>query len=242
MNEHQISFMAHLKELRQRLIKCGLAVTLSGTLVYHYCGTILKILAQPVGQLVFIDPTEALMTYIKISIWGGLFLASPVVIYQLWQFIASGLKENERRHIVLYAPASLSLFLGGVVFFFFFIVRAGIEFLLFFLQDIATPMITMSNYVSFLGATCLAFGFVFQLPLAMLCLTRLGLVTPSFFITHRKFAVVGIFIASGILTPSPDIFSQLAMSLPLLILFEIGIGLAKLASAQRASFALSNQH
>ena len=229
MKKATMSFIEHLEELRIRLIKSALAVVCAAVCVYFFNDRILAVLAQPVGKLVFISPTEAFMSYLKLSIWGGLFLASPVVIYQVWGFLSSGLKTNEKKWVYLFMPASFLLFVTGMSFAFFVIIRYGIHFLLSFGTASMTPMITISKYISFLGATCLGFGIVFQLPLVLFFLTKVGLVTPSFLAQKRRHALVIIFIAAGALTPGPDIFSQLSMALPLFFLYELGILLSRMA-------------
>ncbi|MFA5118984.1 MAG: twin-arginine translocase subunit TatC [Candidatus Omnitrophota bacterium] len=223
------TFFEHLDELRGRLIKSLAAVALGACVVYHFSDAILTVLAKPVGKLVFIDPTEAFIAYLKLSVWGGLFLASPFVIYHLWKFVGGGLKKSESRYVYMYAPASFLLFLLGASFGFFVIISFGMKFLLSFGSNFMAPMITISRYISFLGAMIVAFGLVFQLPLVMHFLTKLGVVTPEFLSAKRKYAMVCIFIAAGVLTPGPDIFSQLSMAVPLLILYEVGVILSKSA-------------
>lgn len=227
MYNKDIPILAHIEELRSRLIKCAFCVLICGALVYHYNEIILAFVAKPVGKLVFIEPTEAFVTYVKVAFWGGLFLASPYCIFQIWRFVGAGLKPNEKRYAYLFFPASFLLFVIGAVFGFIVIISVGMRFLLSFGTNFMTPMISISKYVSFVGAMTLAFGIVFQLPLVMLLLTKIGLLTPSILSSKRRYVTVAIFIASGILTPSPDIFSQLAMAIPLLFLYEIGLILSK---------------
>lgn len=230
MREAVHSLIEHLEELRSRIFKAAAAVAACSVAVYCYSEKILAILASPVGKLVFLGPTEAFAVYLKISVWGGLFVASPVVIYQIWRFLSAGLKMNEKKYVYLFMPVSFLLFVAGVSFGFFVIISYGMKFLLSFGNDFLTPMISVSKYVSFISAMLLAFGIVFQLPLAMFFLAKIGLVTPSFLAAKRRYAVLGIFIAAGVLTPGPDVFSQMAMAVPLLVLYEVGVALSKFAS------------
>jgi sec-independent protein translocase protein TatC len=229
VNENIKSFIEHLDELRGRLLKSLIAVIVCSIVVYNFGDAILAVLERPVGKLIYIGPSEAFITYIKVALWGGLFLASPICLYQLWCFIGSGLHENERRMVYSFIPVSFVLFIVGAVFGVFVILNFGMQFLLSFGAGVLTPMISVSKYVSFVGAMAAAFGVVFQLPLVMLLLTKTGLATPELFIKKRKIAIVLIFIAAGVLTPGPDLISQFSMAIPLLVLYEVGIVLSKLA-------------
>lgn len=229
----KLHILEHLEELRSRLIKCAVVIVVSACAAYHYSGQILAYLAKPAGQLVFTSPTEGFLAYFKVAIWGGLFIASPFIIFQLWRFISAGLKPSEKRKVYLYMPFSMLLFLIGASFGFVIIVRFGIKFLLSFGTDFMVPMITISKYFSFVSSMCIAFGVVFQLPIVMLFLTKIGLARPSFLSGKRRHAIVFILIAAGILTPTPDPFNQLCMALPLYMLYEVGIILSKVAYRQR---------
>lgn len=233
MNETLRSFLGHLDELRSRLLKSVIAVAIGAAFVYHFGDAIIMVLSKPVGKLVVIDPGEAFITYIKIALWGGFFVASPVCLYQIWRFIGAGLHTSERRVVYAYLPASLVLFIFGAGFGVYIIMNFGMHFLLSFGSGLLTPMISVSRYISFIAAMAVAFGVVFQLPLAMLLLTNMGMLSPAAFIRKRKLAIVLIFIAAGALTPGPDIISQMAMGVPLLILYEAGIMLSKAAQRRK---------
>lgn len=232
MNELVASFIGHLEELRTRLLKSVLAIAVCSFAVYQFKEKILAVLAKPAGKLVFLSPTEAFVVYIKLAMWGGLFIASPIIIYQLWRFLSAGLKANEKKYVYCFMPVSFLLFAAGASFGFYVIIVYGMKFLLSFSTDFMAPMISVGRYVSFISSMLLAFGIVFQLPLVMFFLAKIRLVTPAFFSAKRKYAVVSIFITAGILTPGPDIFSQFAMAVPLLILYEAGILMARIAYRQ----------
>ena len=227
MDEIKATLVEHLDELRSRIIKSAVSIIIGSCFIYNFVDRILKHLSQPVGKLVFIAPQEAFVTNIKISLFGGLFLSAPVLIYQVWKFVSSGLKKNERKYVLLFGPLSFLFFVTGVSFGYFVIAPMGIKFLLGFAADFVVPMITISNYISFVGTLVFAFGVVFQLPLVMLFLTKIGVTTPRFLSDKRKHAIVFIFIAAATLTP-PDIVTQCLMAVPLLVLYEIGIMLSKL--------------
>ncbi|NQT06327.1 MAG: twin-arginine translocase subunit TatC [Candidatus Omnitrophica bacterium] len=224
----RLTLVEHLEELRSRLAKSAIFVVVASCLFYGVVGYILPHLTRPVGRLVFIAPHEAFVTNIKIAFFGGLFISLPFLILQIWQFVKSGLKTNEKNYVLLFGPLSFLFFLAGSAFGYFIIVPIGMKFLLSFSTDIVTPMIAISRYVSFLGVLTFAFGLVFELPLIVLFLTKIGITTPQFLAARRREAIVLIFISAAVLTP-PDIITQCLMALPLLILYEIGIIFSKLA-------------
>lgn len=222
MENIQLSFVQHLDELRKRIIICLLGIVAASIGSYFFVGKLIPYLAEPVGRLVFIQPLEAFITYLKVALICGFCLSLPLILYQVWAFIGSGLTARERRHIYLYAPFSLLLFLVGAGFAYKIIVPYGLTFLLSFGGPCIQPMISVSKYISFLGMMLLAFGVAFELPVVVMFLTKLGLVTPQFLRKKRKYVLLGIFVLAAVLTP-PDIFTQLLMALPLILLYELSI-------------------
>lgn len=224
----KLTFIEHLEELRTRIIKSVVFIIIVSGLLYSFTDTILGFVVRPVGRLVFIAPAEAFITSIKIALLGGLYVSSPFILYQIWQFISAGLGKNEKRYASLFGVFSFIFFLLGGFFGYFVIVPIGMKFLLGFGTDFVTPMISVGRYVSFVGTLSFAFGVVFQLPLAILFLSKVGVVTPQFLSEKRKYAIVIIFILGAILTP-PDVITQCLMAVPLLVLYELSIFLSKLA-------------
>lgn len=218
----------HLEELRKRIIRAVICIIIMSCILYNFMDVLVPILVRPVGKLVFTSPQEAFVANIKLAFWGGFFFSSPFVLYEVWQFVSRGLKENERRYIRIFGPLSFILFILGAVFGYFVIIPIGIKFLLGFATDFVTPMITINNYISFIGGITLAFGVVFELPLVILFLTKMGIVTPEFLVEKRRHAIVLIFIAAAFLTP-PDVITQCLMAFPLLALYEIGIIFSKIS-------------
>lgn len=221
-NPDDLSFVGHLEELRSRLIKSLLAVLAAACFFYAFIDRILVVLIQPVGKVVFTSPADAFVARVTLTLYGGVLLALPVIIYQVWRFVAAGLKDNERKYIFLLAPFSLLFFLAGGLFAYFIMIPISLRFLLSFSSDFIVPMITIKNYISFVGMMILAFGVVFELPLVLVFLTKIGVVTPQFLAEKRRHAIVFILIVSALLTP-PDAVTQIIMSVPLVVLYEIGI-------------------
>ncbi len=226
-NPDELSVWGHLDELRSRFLKSFIAVVIAACFFYPYVDSFLAFLIKPVGKVVFTSPADAFIVRLMLLICGGVVLALPVVIYQIWQFAAVGLKENEKKYIRFFAPASFVLFLAGCVFGYWIIIPVGMKFLLSFATDSIVPMITLPNYISFIVTLVLAFGLCFQLPLVLMFLAKIGIVTPAFLVQKRKHAIVLILIASAILTPSPDAISQVLMAGPLLVLYELGVVASK---------------
>jgi sec-independent protein translocase protein TatC len=222
-----LSFFEHLDELRGRLIKSIFAIFICACIFYPFIDQTLSLLIKPVGKLVFTSPTDAFVARLALTIFAGIFLALPVVLYQFWKFIAVGLKAHERKYIVIFAPWSLILFIIGGLFAYFVAIPISIRFLLSFSSDLIVPMITIKSYISFVGTLILAFGIVFELPLILIFFTKIGIATPAFLIQKRKYAIVIILILSALITP-PDFITQLIMAAPLIALYEIGIMASKI--------------
>jgi len=224
----KLSLVSHLEELRSRIISSVIFVIVATCITYAFVGNILPFLVKPVGRLVFIAPQEAFVANIKIALFGGIFISSPFVLFHIWRFISTALHKDEKKYIAIFGPVSFLFFMIGAMFCYFVIIPISIKFLLGFATDFMTPSITVSKYISFIGSLTLVFGLVFELPLASLFLTKIGLVTPDFLAKRRKQAIVIIFVTAAIITP-PDVITQCLMALPLLGLYEIGILFSKAA-------------
>ena len=158
----------------------------------------------------------------KVSFLAGVILGSPVIIYQFWVFVAPGLYQKERRYLVPIVLLSVVFFVGGALFCFFVVFPFGIKFFLSFATDVIQPLLSMKEYLSFASKMLLAFGLIFELPLVLIFLAKLGIVSVDFLRKNRKYAILLIFIVAAILTP-PDVVSQILMGIPLMILYEISI-------------------
>lgn len=231
--DRKLTLLEHIEELRFRIIKIALSVIVVSCLAYTRIDSIFSALVKPIGKLVFLSPQDAFLANIKVAFFVGLFLSSPVIIFQIWRFISEGLYKNERKYALIFGPLSFIFFIAGAVFGYVVIIPIGLKILLGFSTDYMTPMITVSNYINFVGTLTLVFGVVFELPLAMLYLTKLKFITPRFLITKRRHAIVAIFIVAAALTP-PDVISQILLAIPLLVLYEIGILFSKFAVANKS--------
>jgi sec-independent protein translocase protein TatC len=216
------SFFEHLDEFRDRLVRSLIAFAVAVIVFYSFSDKVLHWIIKPVGQLYFTSPSEAFMAHMILATFGGLFISLPFILFEVWQFVALALKENEKRFIVYFFPLSIVLFLIGVLFAYFMVIPMIYKFFLGFSSDVLIPMVTVKNYISFVGNMTLSFGVVFQLPIVLVFLAKIGIATPEFLIQKRRHAIVILLIISAVVTP-PDVISMIMMSVPLLILYELGI-------------------
>ncbi len=220
--EKELSFWDHLEELRVRIIKSVLGIVLGSIVFSFFVPRIYPFILRPIGRVVFISPAEAFITYLTLTILGGFVLAMPFIFFQAWRFVIDGLTIQEIRLVCFFFPLSVFLFFGGLLFAYAVVIPIAVHFFLSFSNDLVRPMITLSRYVTFWGTILLTFGAIFEWPLLMIFLTKVGIITPRFLIEKARYAIVFIFIVSAVLTP-PDCLTQILMAIPLLLLYGIGI-------------------
>jgi len=223
----------HLTQLRKCLIICSTAVSLLSIVVFYHVDPILRKIAEPVGKLYFMSPAEAFTSKIKFSIYAGAFAAAPVVLFQFWSFVRRGMLPLERKTSVVVTGASMLLFYCGCAFCYFLVLPAGIKFLISCGSDVLVPFISVTRYLSFVWGMVFSFGIIFELPLAMWLLAKVGLLSSSALGKNRRYAIVAAFIAAALLSPIPDAFNQTLMAVPLLVLYEIGIAAARIAERRQ---------
>ena len=235
----KIAVLEHLRELRNRFIKSLLALVVGTGIAAVFTFRVLEFLKGPAGDtpLVYIDPTEFITTYFKVALLGGLILAMPVILYQMIMFAAPGLTPREKRYLFVSLPGIVLSFAAGLVFAWFVLLPPAVNFLFNFGGDVAEPQIRIGRYVNLILALSLWVGLSFQTPLVMTLLARLGVVKPSSFAKRRKVAVLGAFIAAAIFTPTFDPLNQTLLASPIIVLYEIGIWLSKLANRRRLKAA-----
>ena len=229
----------HLEALRKSLVRCAIAVAAATAASLIFTNQIFELLIRPVGQidLVYLEVTEMMTTYFKVAITAGLIVSMPYVIWELVLFVAPALTPKEKKYVYIVLPWVALMFLGGVVFGYFFLLPPGLHFLLTFGNDIATPQIRVGNYVSVVSRLLLAIGLVFEMPVVSTFLARIGVVRSQWLAKKRKWAIVGAVIASAIITPTPDPINQILVAVPLIILYEAGIWLALLVQPKKAKSA-----
>ncbi|MEW6355832.1 MAG: twin-arginine translocase subunit TatC [Planctomycetota bacterium] len=235
MDERRLTFGEHLEELRYRIIVSLVAVLLAFILCWIFRIPLMNILAAPHQKtmrilgfspdLKVLTYQEAFITLMKVCFIAGLFISSPIVIHQMWMFVAAGLYDHEKRYVHIFAPISLGCFLIGMLFGYFILIPFGLRFLLTVVGDVASPIIRMSDYVSLLMLLTLVLGLVFQLPLIVLFLVKIDVVTADTLRRERRYAILAAFVVGAILTP-PDPGTQIMVAVPAIGLYEIGILIA----------------
>lgn len=237
MADVRMSITGHLDELRRRLmwiLGSLLPMVVAGI---YLSPQLVSWLVRPikpfVHHLVFLGPSDAVFTYMKVGLLAGLLLDLPVILYHLGAFLWPALTPKEQRFVSWGLPAALGMFIVGVAFGFLVFVPLVLRFLLGFAQGQVSALITLPNYIDFLFSLNLPLGLVFELPLVIMILTRLGLIGPRFLRKNRKYAILIIFVAAGALAP-PDIFSMLIMAAPMVVLYEVSIILAAVVERSMA--------
>ncbi len=237
--EGKAPFTAHLDELRKRLITCFIAVGVGFAICYGFKEKLFQILVQPLlrvmktGEtLIFTGLPEAFFTYLKVALISGLMLAAPIIIYQFWMFVAPGLYNREKRLMLPIVFLSTFFFVGGALFGYFIVFPWGFKFFLGFTNEHIRALPSMKEYLGFSAKLLLAFGLVFELPLVITFLAKLGLVSVDFLKKNRKYALLLFFAGAAILTP-PDVVTQIMMALPLMLLYEISIVGARIFGKQK---------
>ncbi len=228
-----MGFFDHLAELRSRLIKAFLGLAVTTALSLLFANRILEYLITPVNREDFLlqtlGPTEGVVIYFRVALLAGAILSIPWITWQLWMFIAPGLTRKERRYILLSLPATTTLFLIGVLFAWFLLMPAALNFLQNFQSDIFKADWTADQYVAFVTALLFWIGVSFEMPLIFFILSRLGLVSPRALRENWRLAVVGASLAAALITPTIDPFNMMLVMGPLLALYVLSIVLSTIA-------------
>ena len=272
LEDSRMPFLEHLRELRIRLRNAVIGLTLGFIVAFMFSQELFVVLARPLvgvwqrvsannpslGKpvLYFNSLVEPFWVYLSVSLWGGVFVASPIIFHQLWLFVAPGLYRNERRYGVAFALASAVLFIGGAVFCYHLVLPAAYGFFLdYSTHNLANlqrglgveysvadaialqPLLGMDAYLGFVKKLLLAFGLVFELPLLIVFLALAGAVTHRGLWRFNRWFMVLSFAVAALLTPGPDVISQILMALPMIVLYNASILLAYLIGRKREAAA-----
>jgi sec-independent protein translocase protein TatC len=225
----ELSLLEHLNELRIRLTWAAGALVVGTVISFIFAQKILLFLLEPYGgQLQTLRPTEGIETFFKVALVSGFILAMPVILYQFWLFISPGLTKKERRYVYIFIPATLGMFLLGILFAWFILVPAAVAFLATFMPDVFMTEWTSSEYIGFILAMLFWLGLSFQMPIIVYVLARVGLVNGQMLRDQWRIAVVGVAVLAAAITPSIDPVTMLLTMAPLLLLYVLSIGMAYL--------------
>jgi sec-independent protein translocase protein TatC len=223
--------MVHLKELRDRLMWSSIAVIIATAIALFMGNQIMLLLKRPAPadiQLIAVDLLENMSVWFKVSLTSGVIMAMPFLVYQLFAYVAPGLTSREKKLVLSVLPGITVMFLAGVAFAYFVALPPAINFLFDFNRNVAEPMISLNSYVNIVTRMLLVIGLVFETPIIIMGLARLGVVSPQWLASRRRLWIVVAFILAAIITPTFDPGTQLTIAIPLILLNELGILLARL--------------
>ncbi|MDQ6695771.1 MAG: twin-arginine translocase subunit TatC [Chloroflexota bacterium] len=231
----ELPLMEHLREFRDRLVKSALAVLLTTVISLLFAQgefDLLVKLAGPGHVLIALKPTETFVSYVKIAFYTGIAMAMPILVYQLFSFLAPGLTRTERRWITLSLPGITLFFVLGVLFCYFIVLPSALAFLLNFGGGTVRNDPQVSEFLSFVTHFLLAVGLAFETPIIVFILAKLGIATPQRLRKFRRWSIVLAFVIAAIITPTPDPVNQIIVAVPIILLYELGVLFARIGAKQ----------
>lgn len=260
MKDVKMPFTEHLSDLRKRIIISLIAVLVGFVVAFIYSEDLFRLLTfplkysisfsisqpfvylveknikdNPLPLLIFLAPAEAFWMHMKISMITGFVVSLPVIFFQLWKFVSPGLRHKEKKYVVPFVIIATTFFLIGAAYCFFFVLPFAMGFLLTYKTASMTPMLSVGKYVDFCLKFILAFGAIFELPIAIIFSTHMGIVNPKTLAKNRKYAILIAFVVAAILTPTPDAFNQTLMAVPMIVLYEVGVFISRIFIRKRAA-------
>jgi sec-independent protein translocase protein TatC len=236
LEEDKMPFTSHLAELKTRLIRILIVVGVGFGVCYLFKDWSFRVITKPLvdampaqSSLIFTGLPEAFFIHMKIAFFASLFLTAPYTLFEIWRFVSPGLYKNERRMVFPFVFFSTLLFVGGVLFGYFIALPPAFSFFVSFSTDMLKPMISFREYLGLTLKFLLAFGLCFEMPVFIFFLAKMGIVNAKMLAKQRRYAILVIFIVAAILTPSPDAISQILMAVPLMVLYEVSIFVARFA-------------
>jgi len=238
----QMSFLEHLEDLRKRLIYSVVSVVVGFFVCYAFAERIYGLMQAPIiaalrnhhmsDSLVYLSPTEPFNLYIKISFLAGVFVACPVILYQVWLFISPGLYRHEKRYVVPFMISTVGLFIAGGLFGFKIAFPAALDFLIGYSVQFK-PMITIGEYTDLFLTIIIGLGAVFELPILVFFLALMGIVSPAWMWNNFRYSILIIFVIAAIVTPTTDILNMCIFAAPMILLYVVSIGVAWLVHPNR---------
>ncbi len=232
-----MSLLDHLQELRKRLVYSIISIAVGFAVAYGFRQRIAALMIAPITKaladnhlptkLAYLNPMDPFNFFLKIGLFGGIMVASPFILYQVWLFIAPGLYQNEKRYVVPFMAATVGLFLAGAFFGYRFVYPGALTFLIGYGSQFK-PVVTISEYMELFSTVILGLGIVFELPILVFFLALFGIVSSKWLWKNIRYAILVIFIIAGIITPTPDPLSMCVFAAPMLLLYLISILIAHL--------------
>ena len=238
--EEKMSLVSHLEELKTRLIRIFIVVGIGFGVCYLFKEWSFRVITRPLvdvmpaqSSMIFTGLPEAFFIHMKIAFFASLLLTAPYTLFEIWRFVSPGLYKDEKKYVLPFIFFSSILFGGGVLFGYFIALPPAFAFFVSFSTDFLKPMISFKEYLGLTLKFLLAFGLCFEMPVFMFFLAKLGIVNAKMLAKQRRYAILIIFIAAAILTPSPDAISQILMAIPLMILYEVSIIVVRFARRKK---------
>lgn len=225
--DRDMTLTEHLQDLRRCLLRSLAFWAVGCVLCFWHVQAVVDLLTRPAGNLYYMRPAEAFMIYMKLALLGGLLLAAPLILYEIYRFVSPALTDKERRFTLLCLPLTLVLIICGMLFSYYFVFPRGLEFFLGFAAGKVSPLLSLESYLDFFLMLVVPFGFVFTLPLIVLLLCYLRLVRVRTLQKYQRHTILAAFILAAVITPTPDIITQSLLALPMVLLYEMSILLAK---------------
>ncbi|NLT42728.1 MAG: twin-arginine translocase subunit TatC [Anaerolineae bacterium] len=230
--EAEMTLMDHLIELRDRIMKAALGLAVGTVVGFIFARQAFDLLINPLpeeAQVIALSPTDSIFMYFKVALILGLIISMPVILYQVIMFIIPGLYPHERRYLYWLLPAGTIAFAAGTLFSAFIVIPFSIRYLSGFMADIISPTYQVQNYIGFVTTLMFWIGIVFEMPLIIYFLSKLGVVDYKKLASARRYAIVGIAVLAAVITPTPDPVTMLLVMGPLVLLYELGVQLARIA-------------
>ena len=226
----KLTILGHLNELRRRLIKIVIAVLIATVISFVFANQIFDILIWPAEgiELIYIEMTEMLGTYMRVCLAAGIILTMPYLVYHSLMFVFPALTRREKKYIYFIMPWVVLMFAVGVTFGYYVLLPPATKFLISFGSEIASPQIKIGNYIAVVTRLLIAIGLVFEMPVVTTFLARVGIITSKWLADKRKISIIFAFILAAIITPTFDPLNQILVAVPLVVLYELCIWLAKL--------------
>ena len=225
-----MSLMEHLEELRKRIVHSAIYLAVGFFVAYAFHEKLYGLVQAPLDhlgiKLNYTHPMDPLNLYLQVALIGGAILASPFILYQVWLFIAPGLYQKEKRFVIPFMAATVSLFATGAAFGYFFVLPGALKILILGFGSKFNPIVTIEEYTGFFMSIILGLGISFELPVLIFFLALFGIVSPSFLWRNIRYAILAVFIVAAVICPSPDPWTMCIYAVPMLVLYLIGIGVA----------------